>query len=74
MESHPGLGGMRCSKVGRVVRVCRGGLGGVWDLLSETRVEMATGGAAMEAVDQSQVMPELGVRRGPGEVHWKKQD
>lgn len=26
---------------------------------------MATGGAEMEAVDQSQVMPELGVRRGP---------
>lgn len=36
-----------------------------WDLLSEARMEMATRGAEMEAVDQSQVMPELGVRRGP---------
>lgn len=56
---------MRCSKVGNVVRVCRGGLGGAWDLLSEARVEVATRGAETKAVDQSQAMSELGVRRGP---------
>lgn len=65
VKRHPSLGSMRCLKVGSGGRVCRGCLGGAWDLLSEARVEMATGGAETEAVDQSQAMPELGVRRGP---------
>lgn len=33
--------------------------------MSEARVEVATRGAEVETVDQSQVMPELGVRRDP---------
>lgn len=53
-------------EAGSDIRDCRGCLGGVWAcLLSETVVEMAPGGAEVEAVDQSQIMPELGLRRGP---------
>lgn len=65
VKLHPSLAGMRCLRAGSGVRVCRGCLGGVWDLLSEARVEVATRGAETETVDQSQVMPELGVRRDP---------
>lgn len=53
VKLHPSLADMRCSKVGNVVRVCRGGLGDVWDLLTEARVEVATREAETESVDQS---------------------
>lgn len=66
VKLHPSLAGRRYREAGSGVRACRGCLGGVWAcLLSETVMEMAPGRAEMEAVDQSQIMPELGLRRGP---------
>lgn len=66
VKLRPSLAGRSYQEAGSGVTDCRGCLGGVWAcLLSETVVEMAPGGAEVEAVDQSQIMPELGLRRGP---------
>lgn len=66
VKLQPSLAGRSYQEAGSGVTDCRGCLGGVWAcLLSETVVEMAPGGAEVEAVDQSQIMPQLGLRRGP---------
>lgn len=66
VKLRPSLVGRSYQEAGSGVTDCRGCLGGVWAcLLSETVVEMAPGGAEVEAVDQSQIMPQLGLRRSP---------
>lgn len=73
VKLHPSPASMRCWKVRVVSEPAEDALVGSGPVVRAS-VEVAPGGAEMEAVDQPQIMPECVSEEAQSEACWRKQE